>query len=93
MLHVKPGHSYAVAASEKLCDCSGPLIGATWAVLYACMGYASYLVWQSSADPGMALSIYALQLALNLAWPFIFFKQKQLRAASIFNLGTLSACV
>ena len=65
----------------------GPLIGATWTVLYACMGYASYLVWRSDANSTTALSVYALQLALNLAWPFIFFKAKQLRAASIVNLG------
>ena len=68
----------------------GPLIGATWSVLYACMGYASYLVWQKTADSTLALSIYAAQLALNLAWPFIFFKAKELRVASIVNLGMLS---
>ena len=51
------------------------------------MGYASYLVWRSDANSTTALSVYALQLALNLAWPFIFFKAKQLRAASIVNLG------
>lgn len=48
-----------------------------WSMLYLLMGLASYLVLTapvSGERKERALSFYALQLAVNFAWPVIFFK-------------------
>ncbi|MCO5562246.1 hypothetical protein L7F22_015872 [Adiantum nelumboides] len=74
------------------------LFGAAWGVLYAVMGFASWLVWARGGWDihGYALSIYALQLVLNLAWPVIFFgvKHMGLALADIVALWvSLFACI
>jgi benzodiazapine receptor len=45
-----------------------------WTALYTAMAVAAWLVWRSD-DPGRrtALTVYCLQLALNLAWTPVFF--------------------
>lgn len=51
------------------------LFGPVWIVLYALMGVAAFLVWKKrNVKPvGIALGVFAAQLALNLAWSLIFF--------------------
>ena len=47
-----------------------------WTVLYLLMGYASYRVVTSGAEPTQitkALRLYGAQLALNFLWPIVFF--------------------
>lgn len=47
-----------------------------WTVLYLLMGYASYRVLTSRAEPGeirKALTLYGAQLLVNFLWPLIFF--------------------
>ena len=47
-----------------------------WSILYLLMGYASYRILSSGADPAAikkALAFYGIQLALNFLWPLIFF--------------------
>ncbi len=47
-----------------------------WTILYVLMGLASYLVYTSKAAAPRkerALTLYALQLAVNFLWPLIFF--------------------
>ena len=44
------------------------------------MGVASWMVWQK-AGGAVPLSLYAVQLALNLAWTPLFFKKHQLTYA------------
>lgn len=50
------------------------VFGAVWTALYTGMAVAGWLVWRSNAPGrGTALTVYCLQLALNLAWTPVFF--------------------
>jgi len=49
------------------------LFGPVWTTLYAAMAVAAWLVWKR-AGWQVALTLFAIQLALNLAWSFIFFR-------------------
>jgi tryptophan-rich sensory protein len=49
------------------------LFGPVWSVLYALMGIAAWLVWRSPALKKMALSLFAVQLAVNALWSWLFF--------------------
>lgn len=53
----------------------GFLFGLAWSILYPVMGLASWLVWADGGfqKQGYPLTLYALQLMLNLAWPSLFF--------------------
>ena len=50
------------------------IFGPVWTFLYTAMAVAAWLVWRKRA-PGTprALKVYAVQLALNLAWTPVFF--------------------
>ncbi|AXV37127.1 MAG: TspO protein [Methanobacterium sp. BRmetb2] len=50
--------------------------GPIWTTLYILIGIAAYLVWREGLhrkDVKIALSVFALQLILNLLWSLIFF--------------------
>lgn len=49
-----------------------------WTTLYLLMGIASYLIWQEkpSKKRANALTLYFIQLGLNLSWSYFFFAQK-----------------
>lgn len=50
------------------------IFGPVWIVLYALMGIAAALVWNSKSKIKQnALLIYGVQLALNVFWSIIFF--------------------
>ena len=52
------------------------LFGPVWTVLFALMAVAAWRIWRSRGDTvarRRALSAFAVQLALNCAWPFAFF--------------------
>ena len=49
------------------------LFGPVWTALYLAMAVAAWLVWKR-AGLEAALWLFVIQLALNLAWSFIFFK-------------------
>lgn len=58
-------------------DAAFPIV---WTILYIAMAYAAWLVWQAAEMSGrgweaawLALSLYGIQLALNLAWSYLFF--------------------
>ncbi len=63
------------------------LLPQTWSLLYGLMGYASYLVWQQTGWPSQPLTVYAVQLALNLAWQVMFFLGHKPKAALVENTG------
>ncbi|NXN13763.1 TSPO protein, partial [Indicator maculatus] len=58
-----------------------------WTVLYTGMGYGSYLIWNDLGGCGskaiVPLGLYGAQLALNWAWPPLFFRARSLKLALI----------
>ena len=62
---------------------------AAWTILYLLMGAASYLVWVSGVSASRrdrALTVYGLNLALNLLWPIVFFTMRFYFAAFLLLL-------
>lgn len=57
------------------------LFAPVWTSLYVLMGIALFLIWKSTATDKVkqkAISLFAIQLALNFCWSFIFFNQHQI---------------
>lgn len=63
------------------------VFGPVWTVLYLAMAVAAWLVWRSGADVRVALGLFALQLALNVAWSLVFFGQRNPRGAFVVIIG------
>lgn len=59
------------------------VFGPVWTLLYGLMALAAWLVWQTPQSPARswALGLFAVQLALNLTWTWIFFRQHAIGAA------------
>ncbi len=56
-----------------------------WAALYLLMAVSAWRVWRRRQHPGRrrALTLFALQLALNLAWSGLFFGLQAVGAALV----------
>ena len=57
-----------------------------WSALYLLMGYASYRVLESNAEPGQIRKAWifdGLQLAANFLWPLLFFGGQMSLAALV----------
>lgn len=66
----------------------GWLFPVAWSILYLLMGYSSYRILTSGADPQAirsALTLYGIQLILNALWSPVFFGL-QWRLAAFFIL-------
>lgn len=58
------------------------LFGPVWTVLYATNAVSGWLVWETAATAaGWAFAIYAIQLALNSLWSYLFFGLKRMDIA------------
>ncbi len=56
----------------------GRIFGPVWAALYIMMSLAAWMVWMRHSPLGkLALTLWAVQLALNLAWSALFFYMRQ----------------
>lgn len=51
------------------------IFGPVWSVLYLCMAIAAWLVWRRHglSGAGWPLAVFAVQLALNAVWSWLFF--------------------
>ncbi len=58
------------------------VFGPVWSVLYLCMAVAAWLVWRKG-NALVPLTFFAVQLAFNAAWSWIFFGLHSPAAASI----------
>ena len=63
------------------------LFAPVWTTLYILMGIASWRVWRAGGGEH-SMALYAVQLALNIAWSFLFFKAKNLDWA-LFDITAL----
>lgn len=66
---------YATLARPELAPPNW-VFGPVWTTLFALMGIALYLVWKKGANTRTgktALTIFAVQLVLNVLWSVIFF--------------------
>lgn len=63
------------------------VFGPVWSALYLAMAVAVWLVWRSGGDVTVALGLFALQLALNVAWSIVFFGRRSLRGAFVVIVG------
>lgn len=71
------------------------VFGPVWTILYVLMALAAWRVWRAdlaSDRRRRALVLYAVQLALNLAWSLIFFGLRQ-PALALADVGLLLAAV
>ena len=59
------------------------VFGPVWTTLYALMGVSLLLIRRGSEGPARAgaEALFGLQLALNLAWSFVFFGGRNVRGA------------
>lgn len=54
------------------------IFGPVWTTLYILMAIAGWRVWtMSNTKRTLPMSLFAIQLLLNLAWSFIFFAKHQ----------------
>ena len=71
----------------------GWLFGPVWTALYIAMGWAAWRIWRRAGFAGAAapLSLFGVQLALNLAWSYLFFGRHWIGAAFAEILFLLAA--
>ncbi len=71
------------------------VFGPVWTVLYIAMGIAAWRVWRADGvfRARVALAAFGVQLALNLAWSFLFFGRHLIGAALIDILLLLAAII
>jgi tryptophan-rich sensory protein len=71
------------------------LFAPVWTALYALMAIAAWRVWRK-ADAGQArgpMTVFALQLGLNLAWSVLFFGMNSIGAALLEICVLLGAII
>ena len=61
------------------------IFGPVWTTLYLLMAIAAWLVFNAPESPArtLGLSLFILQLVLNLFWSWIFFRKHAIGAAAI----------
>ena len=65
-----------------------------WTALYLLMGYASFLVLASEASmprKRRALTVYGVQLGINMLWPLFFFRLGWYTFAFVWLLALVAA--
>lgn len=63
-----------------------------WTTLYVLMAFAAWRVWKVAGLRSGAMAVFAVQLALNLAWSVIFFGLHQIGGALV-EIALLDAAI
>jgi tryptophan-rich sensory protein len=63
-----------------------------WTTLYIVMAFAAWRAWKKGGLKSPAMALFAVQLALNLAWSVVFFGLHQIGAA-VIEIALLDAAV
>ncbi len=71
------------------------VFGPVWTTLYVLMAVAAWLIWRLPPSPQRrtALVLFALQLALNTLWSFLFFGAQRIDLALVEVVLLLAAIV
>lgn len=61
------------------------IFGPVWTTLYLLMAIAAWMVFNEASSPArtLGLCLFIFQLALNLAWSWIFFRRHAIGAAAL----------
>lgn len=70
------------------------VFGPVWTGLYSAIAVAGWRLWQRRTEPTAttALRLHATQLALNAAWPWMFFSARN-RTAALAVIAALDATI
>jgi tryptophan-rich sensory protein len=71
----------------------GWVFGPVWSVLYLMIALAGWRAWRRGGVARPALLVYAVQLALNLSWSFVFFGARLIGPALVVIAALLAAFV
>lgn len=69
------------------------VFGPVWTALYGAIAFSGWRVWKQPPSPRrrVALGLWGVQLALNAAWPWLFFGRRRPRAALVDQVALLGA--
>lgn len=81
-------HDWYLTIRRPSFDPPGWVFPIVWTALYAAMAYAAFRVWRVVGFRSTAIALYAVQLAFNFAWSFLFFTLHRLDLALI-EIGVL----
>ena len=87
--------SFAMLSKPPLSP-PGWLFPVVWTILFTLMGISSYLVYVASVSESKktsALTVYAIQLAINFFWSIIFFNFRAYTFAFIWLLLLIAVVV
>lgn len=87
-------HSWYPTLAKPAFTPPGWLFPPVWTTLYVLMAIAAWRIWRrrAGATASWALAAFALQLALNLAWSFLFFGLQMIGGALV-EMGALLAAI
>ncbi len=86
-----PGDWYA-ALNKPSFTPPGWLFGPVWTLLYIFIAIAGWLVWRKEGLSAL-LVIWFVQLAFNVAWPWIMFGREEIGLALVDILAMLAAII